>query len=261
MAGSDHKGAAANAVRGVAEGKRLLVGEVGDLAAFLAVASVAVEHHAGDLLFHGVVQALHRGRHNGGALRVASGDDDGVRALAGGQVEETLGFAVGCTGGAFGEGVGAYAGGVRVAYTLAGDVVGAVLLLEAGASGGTDGGALEYMSVEVREGGMFFMLLTMLPISVEPRAKMKVTSRHSPFSSSLTVEPTRPPSCLRSTAGRAAAVEARRATAVVNFMLMFEVGEVDLGKRMEAVDVIERMCEKRVLQQLVLIVEMDRGCQ
>lgn len=63
----------------------------------------------------------------------------------------------------------------------------------------------------------------MLPISVEPRAKMKVISRQSPFSSSLTVDPTRPPSCLGSTAGRAAAVEARRAMAVVNFMLIEDV--------------------------------------
>ena len=56
----------------------------------------------------------------------------------------------------------------------------------------------------------------MLPFSVDPRAKMNVIGRQLPLTSSFTVEPT---DCLRSTAvGRATAVPARRATAVVNFM-------------------------------------------
>ena len=59
---------------------------------------------------------------------------------------------------------------------------------------------------------------TKFPISVEPRAKMKVMSRQAPFESSLTVDPTLEPSCLGSTVGRAAAEPARRAMAAVNFM-------------------------------------------
>lgn len=59
----------------------------------------------------------------------------------------------------------------------------------------------------------------MLPISVEPRAKMKVTARQLPSSSSLIVEPTRLPNCLFSMAGRAAAVPASRATAEANFIV------------------------------------------
>lgn len=59
----------------------------------------------------------------------------------------------------------------------------------------------------------------MLPISVEPRAKMKVTARQAPLWSSLMVEPTLLPNCLRSiSVGRAAAVPASRAMAAVNFM-------------------------------------------
>lgn len=54
---------------------------------------------------------------------------------------------------------------------------------------------------------------------------MKVMSRQEPSSSSLTVDPTRVPNCLRSTVGRAAAVDARRATAEVNFILMMGVIE------------------------------------
>ena len=63
--------------------------------------------------------------------------------------------------------------------------------------------------------------LTMLPISVEPRAKMKVICLQAPLSS-LAVEPVPPrPNCLRSTvAGMAAAVPASRAMVVVeNFMV------------------------------------------
>jgi hypothetical protein len=68
----------------------------------------------------------------------------------------------------------------------------------------------------------------MLPISVEPRAKMKVIFLQAPLSS-LAVDPVPPrppkPNCLRSMAvGMAAAVPARRvATAAENFMVA--VGE------------------------------------
>jgi hypothetical protein len=70
--------------------------------------------------------------------------------------------------------------------------------------------------------------LTMLPISVEPRAKMKVIFLQ-PLLSSLAVDPVPPrppkPNCLRSMAvGMAAAVPARRVAATVeNFMVA--VGE------------------------------------
>lgn len=68
--------------------------------------------------------------------------------------------------------------------------------------------------------GFVSVRLTMLPISVEPRAKMKVMARQLPLESSFTVEPTRVPNCLRSTVGRAVAVAARAAIAeaAVNFI-------------------------------------------
>jgi len=57
---------------------------------------------------------------------------------------------------------------------------------------------------------------TMLPFSVDPRAKMNVMGRQAPLVSSLTVDPT---DCLRSmSVGRATAVPARKATAAANFM-------------------------------------------
>jgi len=60
----------------------------------------------------------------------------------------------------------------------------------------------------------------MLPISVEPRAKMKVICLQAPLSS-LAVEPVPPrPNCLRSmVAGMAAAVPARRAMELENFIV------------------------------------------
>lgn len=128
---SNDKSATANTVRDIAESQSLLIREVGDLATLLAVASVAVENNTSDLLLDGIVEALHGGGHDGRALAVAAGDDDGVRALAGGQVEEALRLAVGGAGGAFGQGVGAHARGVGAADALAGDTVCAVLLLQA----------------------------------------------------------------------------------------------------------------------------------
>lgn len=149
MTSSDDERTAANAVRSVAESKRLLVREVGDLAALLAIAGVAVQHDAGNLLLDIVVETLDRGGHDGSALAVAAGDDDGVRALAGGEVEEALGLAVGAGSGAFGQGVGAYGGVVGAADALAGDLVGAVFVLQALAGGRADGGTLEMVSVNV----------------------------------------------------------------------------------------------------------------
>lgn len=153
MARSNDKSATANTVRDIAESQRLLIGEVGDLAALLAVASVAVENDTGNLLLDGVIEALHGGGHDSRALAIATGDDDGVRALAGGQVEEALGLAIGGGSGAFGQGVGAYARGVGAADALAGDAVRAVLLLQAGAGRGTDGRALRGLSVGSRSTG------------------------------------------------------------------------------------------------------------
>jgi hypothetical protein len=153
-------------------------------------------------------------------LRVAASDNDGVGALGGSKVEETLGLAVGSACGAFGESVGANTSGVWAANALAGDVVGAVGGLQAFASRRANGGAL-LSSVSFRERAYIGTIggLTMLPTSVEPRAKMNVMGRQLPLVSSLTVEPTRVPNCLRSTAaGRAAAVPARKAMAAVNFM-------------------------------------------
>jgi hypothetical protein len=131
VASSDQKSTAADSIGDVAESKRLLRGEVGDLAVLLLVASVAVEHDAGDSLLSGIGQTLHGSGHDGRALRVARAHNDGVGALGRGQLEEALGLAVGGARSAFGQSVLADAGGVGSSDALAGDAVGAVLLLEA----------------------------------------------------------------------------------------------------------------------------------
>jgi len=84
--------------------------------------------------------------------------------------------------------------------------------------------------------------LTMLPISVEPRAKMKVICLQAP-SSSLAVEPVPPrPNCLRSrtAVGMAAAVPARMAATVVaeNFMVAVGGRDVDVVGRLVVVVVL-----------------------
>lgn len=150
MARSHQEPTPTHAVGNIAERQRLLRREVGDLTPLLAVARVAVQHHARDLVLDRVAQTLHRGRHHRGALRVAARDDHGVGALAGRQVEEALSFAVGTAGGAFGKGVGAYARGVGAADALAGDLVGAVLVFEALAGGRADGGTLLIRLVDER---------------------------------------------------------------------------------------------------------------
>jgi hypothetical protein len=131
VASSNQQSATANSIGDVAESERLLGREVGDLAVLLLVASVAVEHDAGDSLLGGGGQTLHGSGHDGRALGVAGSDDDGVGALGRGQLEEALGLAVGGARGAFGQSVLADAGGVGSSDALAGDAVGAVLLLEA----------------------------------------------------------------------------------------------------------------------------------
>lgn len=150
MAGSDDEATTADTVGDVAEGEGLLVGEVGDLAALLGVAGVAIEDDAGDPLLDGVVEALDGGGHDGGALAVAGGDDDGVRALLGSEVEEALRLAVGAGGGALGQGVGADGGVVGATDALAGDLVVAVLLLQARAGGRANGLTLEMELEEVQ---------------------------------------------------------------------------------------------------------------
>lgn len=138
VASSNEEGAAADAVRDVAVSLCLLVGEVGDLAALLRVASVAVQHHAGDAILGSGVELRHSIDHDGGALRVAGRDDDGVGALGGCLFEDVHGFGVGGCCGAAGKSVGADAGRVGASNALAGDVV-AVGLLEAVAGGRADG--------------------------------------------------------------------------------------------------------------------------
>jgi hypothetical protein len=107
----------------------------------LLVTGVAVEHDTGDALLGGGGEAGHGSGHDGGTLGVTAGNDNGVGALGGGQVEETLGLAVGCLGGAIGQSVLAYTGGVRFSDTLAGDVV-RICLLETLTGGWADSDAL-----------------------------------------------------------------------------------------------------------------------
>jgi hypothetical protein len=142
VASSDHKATAADTVGNVAEGEGLLRWEVGDLAILLGIAGVAVKHDTSDLVIDGSGNTLDGSDHDGSALRVTTGNDDGVRALGGSKVEKALGLAVGSAVGSFRKGVGAYAGGVGAANTLAGDVAGAVFGLEAFASRRANGGAL-----------------------------------------------------------------------------------------------------------------------
>jgi hypothetical protein len=152
VASSDQESTAADSIGDVAESEHLLGGEVGDLAVLLLVAGVAVEHDTCDLRLGGVCQTLHGRGHDGGALRVAAGYDDGVGALGRGQLEEALGLAICSACGALGQSVLADASGVGGSDALAGDVVGAVMLLEAFAGRGTDGRALSDVLVEKNDG-------------------------------------------------------------------------------------------------------------
>ena len=141
MARSNQKGATTDTVRSVADSESLLGREVGDLAVLLLVAGVAVKHDTSDTLLDGRVKLRDGVNHDGRALRVAGGDDDGVRALLGRVLENADGFVVGGGSGAARQGVGADAGLVGTADTLAGDVV-VVGLLQAVAGGWADGGTL-----------------------------------------------------------------------------------------------------------------------
>jgi hypothetical protein len=131
----------ANTVRSIAVSLRLLGREVGDLAAFLAVAGVAVQHDTCDALLDRRVELGDGVDHDGRALRVAGRHDDRVRALLRRVLEDADRFVVGGGRGAAGQRVGADAGGVGASYTLAGDVV-VVGFLEAVAGRGADGGTL-----------------------------------------------------------------------------------------------------------------------
>jgi hypothetical protein len=152
VASSNQESTAADAIGDVAESEHPVGGEVGDLAVLLLVAGVAVEHDTGDFGLGGVGQTLHGGGHDGRALGVAAGYDDGVGALGRGQLEEALGLAVGSASGAFWQSVLADASGVGSSDALAGDIVGAVMLLEALAGRRTDGGALSNVLVGTNDG-------------------------------------------------------------------------------------------------------------
>ena len=141
VARSNEQRTATDAVRGVAVSLRLLRREVGDLSAFLTVASVAVKHHTSNPVLNAGVELRHGVHHHGGALGVAGGHDDGVGALLCRLFEKTHGFLVGATSGAARQGVGAHASPVGASNALAGDVV-VVGLLEAVAGGWADGGTL-----------------------------------------------------------------------------------------------------------------------
>jgi hypothetical protein len=76
----------------VAEHLGAVGGEALDLAAGLLILRVAVEHDAGDARLDGGGELLDGAVGDGRALRVAAADDDGVGALAGGQLVVLLGL-------------------------------------------------------------------------------------------------------------------------------------------------------------------------
>ena len=221
VAGSDNKTATADSIGLVAESKCLLWREVGDLATLLLVASVAVKHNTSDLVLDGSGETPDGSNHNSGALRVATSDDFRVWTFGVCEVEEALGLAVGSARGAFGKKVRSEGGIIGASNTLASDIAGTVGGLQAITSRGANGITLfnKNMSAEGGHIGWTMGMLTKLPASVDPRAKMNVMGRQLPLVSSLTVVPT-PPACLRVSmaVGRAAAVPARRVTAAVNFI-------------------------------------------
>ena len=60
----------------------------------LSILGVAVENNTSDLVLDCGAEATDRGSHDRSTLAVAAADDDRVRALGVGEVEEALGFAV-----------------------------------------------------------------------------------------------------------------------------------------------------------------------
>jgi hypothetical protein len=221
VAGSDNKTATADSIGLVAESKCLLWREVGDLATLLLVASVAVKHNTSDLVLDGSGETPDGSNHNSGALRVATSDNFRVWTFGVCEVEEALGLAVGSAGGAFRKKVRSESGIIGASNTLASDITGTVGGFQAITSRGANGITLFNKTGQLRDEHIdqTMGMLTKLPASVDPRAKMNVMGRQLPLVSSLTVVPT-PPTCLRVSmaVGRAATVPARKATAAVNFM-------------------------------------------
>lgn len=233
MAGQDEQAPPAHRIANTAIDLRPVSRVVRDAAPVLRVLRVPEQHDALDLLLHRGVQLAHARGHDRRALAVAAGDDTGIGALLVGHVEEALGLVDGGLARALREEVGGQVGGVRAADALHPDVV-AVLRLELSSYGGAGADALVcvrnlvLLGLSGGSGGgglRGFEILTILPGSVEARAKMKITlgqSELEPRSSSFRVLES-----WRGATGLAAARPAAKARMAETFIV-----DVDRGASM-----------------------------
>lgn len=192
MCGSDDKSATAHEIADSAVDLSLRSGVAGNPSEILQIAGEAEEDNALNLRHHCGVQRLDGVINHSGALAVASGNNLGVWALGVGKVEEGVGGADGGWRGVLGKEVVGEGGRVWRADSLAGDLGGAEKGLKGSADLGTDDRALFFVSIHLFLGFLCGLeegngAQTMFPDSVEPRAKMKVTSLQAPFLSSSEV--------------------------------------------------------------------------
>lgn len=192
MCGSDDKSAIAHEIANSADDLSLRSGVAGDLSTILQIAGEAEKDNALNLRHHCGAQSLDRVIDHSGSLAVASSNNLGVWALGMGEVKEGVGGADGGGRRVLGKEVVGEGGVVWGADALASHLGGAEKGLEGSADLGADDRALFLVSIHLflgflcgREEGTGAQ--TMLPDSVEPRAKMKVTSLQAPFLSSSEV--------------------------------------------------------------------------
>jgi hypothetical protein len=260
MRRGDDERAGADGIANIAEDLGTLTGVIGDGAAVLEVLGVSEEGDALDLLLDGAAELADGGGDERRALAVPAGDDGRVGTLLVGQREQPLALVDVGLRGAPRQEVGGQRGVVRAADALDPDIPDGGL--KAVGESGADGDALLdglvswlMEGTEERRDGR-----TMLPGSVEPRAKIRMASgqalalpRSRPFSMA--------PSC-RATSSGAAGVwfestgAGRAATRLAvlrmakNFMLatlLVEEGWCKLWLRTEAGSVCDQIgpCVKK----------------
>lgn len=145
----DGEGVVAHEIARGAKDLGLGDGVAGDLEVVLLGAGEAPDDDAGDLGLRGGGHLLDGVVDDGGALGVAAHDDGRVRALRGREVDDVEGRVDGLGVGVLGLEVGSQRGRVAVlgADALAGDLVGAQVVLDRCAGLGADDGALGNMCV------------------------------------------------------------------------------------------------------------------
>lgn len=183
----------ADKVAGCTEDLRLLLGVTWDLSIVLRIASEAKQDHTGNPVLRRLGKSLNGIVHDRSTLAVSGNDHLCVGALAGSHADDLGSRGDGGVVGVLGHKVRREECWVAVlgANTLAGNFVGTELHLQTRASWWSGDLTLltSDVSIVIPACMMASSQLTMLPISVDPRAMMNVTSLHCPSLISLDVIP------------------------------------------------------------------------